>query len=168
MGLSFSADDGHQATGSDSSLTAQNISSSLSTNTGISLETATSQLADNQALNNDATTSNDPSGQTPPMAASGGSNMMNEGTTLAPNGTSSDEDFRLNLFGNDVYPFKWMTWPTIYSWLGPISSVAMVVGCVLPYVPQYITIRKKHSSKGFSTLVCLTLLIANITRIAFW
>lgn len=81
---------------------------------------------------------------------------------------SNDEEFNFNLFGTVIYPFRWMTLPTLYSWLGPISSLAMIIGCVLPYVPQYITIYKNRNCQGFSTFVCLTLLLANILRVAFW
>lgn len=57
---------------------------------------------------------------------------------------------------------------TIWNILGWISSLAMIVGGVLPYVPQYLKIRKTQNADGFSLYVCLTLLIANILRILFW
>lgn len=44
----------------------------------------------------------------------------------------------------------------------------MIIGCVLPYVPQYTTIYRNRDCSGFSTFVCLTLLVANIARLAFW
>lgn len=88
---------------------------------------------------------------------------MNNDTTIA-----SGDEFRLNLFGTYIYPFRWLTLQTLYSWLGPLSSLAMIIGCVLPYVPQYVTIHKSQNYKGFSTYVCLTLLISNILRVAFW
>lgn len=49
-----------------------------------------------------------------------------------------------------------------------ISSLAMVVGGVLPYIPQYMKVKKTGNAEGFSLYVCLTLLIANILRILFW
>ena len=49
-----------------------------------------------------------------------------------------------------------------------ISSLAMIVGGVLPYVPQYFKIKKTQNADGFSLYVCLTLLVANILRILFW
>lgn len=49
-----------------------------------------------------------------------------------------------------------------------LSSCFIVVGGVAPYVPQYIDIAKSRNSEGFSTLVCLILLVANILRILFW
>lgn len=88
--------------------------------------------------------------------------------TIANDDPNSNEDFKLNLFGTYIYPFRWLTLTTLYSWLGPISSLAMIIGCVLPYVPQYITIHKNRNSRGFSKFVCLTLLLANILRVAFW
>lgn len=41
-------------------------------------------------------------------------------------------------------------------------------GGVLPFIPQYQRIRRNRSDRGFSTTVCLILLIANILRIEFW
>lgn len=49
-----------------------------------------------------------------------------------------------------------------------ISSLFIIFGGVLPYLPQYLQIRKERSSEGFSTKVCLVLLVANILRINFW
>ena len=48
------------------------------------------------------------------------------------------------------------------------AASAMVFGGVVPYVPQYWEIKKSGNSEGFSTFVCLTLLIANTLRIEFW
>lgn len=56
----------------------------------------------------------------------------------------------------------------LYSILDYSSSTAVIIGCLLPYVPQYCTIYRNQSCSGFSTYVCLTQLIANILRIAFW
>ncbi|KAM9377257.1 solute carrier family 66 member 2 [Pholidichthys leucotaenia] len=56
---------------------------------------------------------------------------------------------------------SWM----LLSWL---AAFAMVFGGALPYVPQYQEIQKSSNSEGFSTRVCLVLLIANILRIFFW
>ncbi|XP_063681102.1 solute carrier family 66 member 2-like [Bolinopsis microptera] len=49
-----------------------------------------------------------------------------------------------------------------------ISSAFMIFGGALPYIPQYLQMRKENSSEGFSLKVCLVLLTANILRIAFW
>ena len=45
---------------------------------------------------------------------------------------------------------------------------AMVFGGIVPYIPQYRTIRRLRDAEGFSTYVCLVLLVANILRILFW
>lgn len=94
--------------------------------------------------------------------------LINNSTGTVDDPSSMSNDFKLNLFGTYIYPFRWLTLATFYSWLGPISSLAMIVGCVLPYVPQYLTIHKNQNSRGFSKFVCLTLLLANILRVAFW
>ncbi|KAH7642421.1 pq-loop repeat-containing protein 1-like protein [Dermatophagoides farinae] len=49
-----------------------------------------------------------------------------------------------------------------------IFACAMVLGSVVPYIPQYFTIKQTQNTEGFSLYVCLTLLIANILRIMFW
>ncbi|XP_034391859.1 solute carrier family 66 member 2 isoform X2 [Cyclopterus lumpus] len=55
-----------------------------------------------------------------------------------------------------------------WSLLSLMASCLMVFGGALPYVPQYQDIQKSSNSDGFSTRVCLVLLIANILRIFFW
>ncbi|XP_056908729.1 solute carrier family 66 member 2 isoform X4 [Takifugu flavidus] len=54
---------------------------------------------------------------------------------------------------------------TPLSWL---VSCLMVFGGALPYIPQYQEIQRIGNSEGFSTRVCLLLLVANILRIFFW
>ncbi|MEQ2175406.1 hypothetical protein GOODEAATRI_017660 [Goodea atripinnis] len=56
------------------------------------------------------------------------------------------------------------------SWtlLSLFSSFLMVFGGALPYIPQYQEIQRSSNTEGFSTRVCLVLLIANILRIFFW
>ncbi|KAK6479886.1 solute carrier family 66 member 2-like [Huso huso] len=56
------------------------------------------------------------------------------------------------------------SWPLL-SWL---ASCIMVFGGVVPYVPQYQEILRTSNTEGFSTRVCLVLLVANILRIFFW
>ncbi|TNN85048.1 PQ-loop repeat-containing protein 1 [Liparis tanakae] len=55
-----------------------------------------------------------------------------------------------------------------WSLLSFMASCLMVFGGALPYVPQYQDIQRSSNSDGFSTRVCLLLLIANILRIFFW
>lgn len=109
------------------------------------------------------------------MNDSSANDVTSQGATIAaanvtgsPVPPETSDEFKFDFFGTYIYPFRWMSLPTLYSWLSPLSSVAMIVGCVLPYVPQYLTIYKTRNCSGFSTFVCLTLLISNILRIAFW
>lgn len=52
--------------------------------------------------------------------------------------------------------------------VGGAAAAAMVVGGVIPYVPQYRQIKQSQDADGFSLMVCLTLLVANTLRILFW
>ncbi|XP_063882214.1 solute carrier family 66 member 2-like isoform X3 [Scylla paramamosain] len=52
--------------------------------------------------------------------------------------------------------------------VGGISSLAMMFGGVVPYIPQYLEIRRTENTEGFSLYVCLVLLVANTLRILFW
>lgn len=58
------------------------------------------------------------------------------------------------------------------EWLIPVvtffASSAMVFGGVVPFIPQYLMIRRTRSYEGFNTMVCFSLLTANILRILFW
>ncbi|KAM4028021.1 solute carrier family 66 member 2-like isoform 1-T7 [Anomaloglossus baeobatrachus] len=56
-------------------------------------------------------------------------------------------------------------WWRVLSWA---SSFFLVFGGMLPYIPQYMEIRRTCNTDGFSTWVCFVLLIANILRIFFW
>ncbi|VDN13144.1 unnamed protein product [Dibothriocephalus latus] len=49
-----------------------------------------------------------------------------------------------------------------------VLPLFIVFGGALPYIPQYLEIKSLENSDGFSSFVCLTLLVANILRIAFW
>lgn len=53
----------------------------------------------------------------------------------------------------------------IVTW---VAIMAMVLGGVVPYIPQYRKIWRTQDAHGFSTFVCLVLLIANVLRITFW
>ncbi|KAK5911614.1 hypothetical protein CgunFtcFv8_005774 [Champsocephalus gunnari] len=48
-----------------------------------------------------------------------------------------------------------------------VAAGAMVFGGLVPYIPQYRDIRRTQNAEGFSTYVCLVLLVANILRILF-
>ena len=56
----------------------------------------------------------------------------------------------------------------VSSMISFLASGAMVIGGVVPFIPQYRVIRRTRSVEGFSTYVCFTLLVANILRILFW
>jgi len=47
-------------------------------------------------------------------------------------------------------------------------SCSIVFGGAVPFIFQYLEIRKRKSAAGFSLLVCLALCISNILRIGFW
>ena len=49
-----------------------------------------------------------------------------------------------------------------------VAVGAMIFGGIVPYIPQYRTIRRIRDAEGFSTYVCLVLLVANVLRILFW
>ncbi|XP_052866134.1 solute carrier family 66 member 2 isoform X2 [Anopheles cruzii] len=57
---------------------------------------------------------------------------------------------------------------TVGHLVGWTSASFMVVGGVLPYIPQYRQIKQTQDPEGFSLHVCLALLIANTLRILFW
>ena len=57
---------------------------------------------------------------------------------------------------------------TLSHMISFIASAFMIFGGIVPYVPQYRIIQRSRNATGFSSLVCLALLIANILRILFW
>lgn len=74
-------------------------------------------------------------------------------------------DFILPIMEADDW--KWLVAPVqqLISWG---ASAAIVFGGVVPYIPQYRDIKRTQNTEGFSTYVCLVLLVANILRILFW
>lgn len=67
----------------------------------------------------------------------------------------------------DAQGLDWLLVPLqqLVSWG---AAGAIVFGGVVPYIPQYRDIRRTQNAEGFSTYVCLVLLMANILRILFW
>ncbi|KAM8783346.1 solute carrier family 66 member 2 isoform 2-T3 [Rhynchonycteris naso] len=67
----------------------------------------------------------------------------------------------------DAQGLDWLLVPLhqLVSWG---AAGAIVFGGVVPYIPQYRDIRRTQNAEGFSTYVCLVLLVANILRILFW
>jgi len=49
-----------------------------------------------------------------------------------------------------------------------VAPFLMIFGGIAPFIPQYLLIYKNKHCDGFSTFVCLNLLISNILRICFW
>ena len=68
-------------------------------------------------------------------------------------------------FQYDYPDFSAINIVTLMSWA---ASCAMIFGGVVPYIPQYLDIYSTSNTEGFSTYVCLALLVANILRILFW
>lgn len=66
--------------------------------------------------------------------------------------------------------FSYITMPelTLTNLIRIGSASAMIFGGIPPFIPQYRDIRRTKNAEGFSTFVCLNLLIANILRIMFW
>lgn len=60
------------------------------------------------------------------------------------------------------------TMAIIYNIVTFGCEMAMIFGGVVPYIPQYLAIKKSKTTKGFSLYVCLALIVANILRILFW
>ncbi|XP_032891670.1 solute carrier family 66 member 2-like [Amblyraja radiata] len=60
--------------------------------------------------------------------------------------------------------------PSDLAWffLSWVATFFMVFGGALPYIPQYREIQRSGNTEGFSTHVCLVLLVANILRLFFW
>ncbi|XP_072374011.1 solute carrier family 66 member 2 [Scyliorhinus torazame] len=55
-----------------------------------------------------------------------------------------------------------------WSLLSWTSSFLMVFGGAVPYIPQYRHIQRSGNAEGFSTRVCLLMLLASILRLFFW
>ena len=93
--------------------------------------------------------------------------------TAAINGSSDALSFNLTdaMAGDDEKSVSFDAedlWRMVVAIVTFGSEVAMVVGGVVPYIPQFLSIRQKRSTKGFSLYVCLALLVANTLRILFW
>ncbi|CAF0774640.1 unnamed protein product [Rotaria sordida] len=56
----------------------------------------------------------------------------------------------------------------VLTFLRIFAQAFIIFGGVIPYIPQYLVIHRTRNAEGFSSYVCLTLLIANIIRIEFW
>ena len=84
-------------------------------------------------------------------------------TAISPNRMAQFAHAFKEQFGyKDWSSFNLMT---LISWT---ASGAMIFGGVVPYIPQSYDIYASKDTEGFSTYVCLALLVANILRILFW
>jgi len=70
-----------------------------------------------------------------------------------------------NKLGAASFEVPELTLSNLVSW---VAATAMIFGGVVPFIPQYLDIRKTQNAEGFSTYVCLALLVANTLRILFW
>lgn len=61
-----------------------------------------------------------------------------------------------------------ITLASLTDLVGFVASLFMIFGGVVPYIPQYQMINRSRNAQGFSTYVCLSLLVANVLRILFW
>lgn len=57
---------------------------------------------------------------------------------------------------------------SLYVAVTYVAGALMIFGGTVPYIPQYLEIQNSGNAEGFSTYVCLTLLVANTLRIMFW
>jgi len=74
-----------------------------------------------------------------------------------------------SLRGDYVAEYDFDFWSSLIVQLATIGcELAMVFGGVVPYIPQYLQIKEKQTTQGFSLHVCLALLMANTLRILFW
>lgn len=80
---------------------------------------------------------------------------------------TSRADSAVSVLAMEAEGLGWLLVPLhqLVSW---VAAGAMVFGGVVPYIPQYRDIRRTQNADGFSTHVCLVLLVANILRILFW
>ncbi|CAF3547028.1 unnamed protein product [Rotaria sp. Silwood1] len=85
----------------------------------------------------------------------------NENLTTTLNESSTDNE--ISIFHKRTHvPTAFITFLRIFA------QAFLIFGGVIPYIPQYLVIKRTRNAEGFSNYVCLTLLIANIIRIEFW
>lgn len=79
-------------------------------------------------------------------------------------GGSGDKQLLLKMMDEELLDQLVSGFGILVTW---VAAGAMIFGGVVPYVPQYRHIRRSQNAEGFSTYVCLVLLVANILRILF-
>ena len=94
------------------------------------------------------------------------SNLTNPLEKMSPEFSQFVDETGLEENGNNI---EWLTLDLSFTSLTSfLASTGMVFGAVVPYIPQYLEIKRTQNSSGFSTYVCLALIAANILRIIFW
>lgn len=63
----------------------------------------------------------------------------------------------------EVYIFGVLRWS-----IKATADLMMCLGGLIPFLPQYVYIRRNGLSDGFSPNVCVALLISNVLRLFFW
>ena len=92
-------------------------------------------------------------------------NLLKNPLITGDNTHNKEKDSVLNIANESLKNVNLSTLSQIISF---IASAFMVFGGIVPYVPQYRIIQRSRNASGFSNLVCLALLVANILRILFW
>ena len=67
-----------------------------------------------------------------------------------------------------LYDVEHSNWAYAVNIISSFSELAMIFGGIVPYIPQYLSIKRSGNTKGFSLYVCLALIVANTLRILFW
>jgi len=49
-----------------------------------------------------------------------------------------------------------------------LSKCFIMFGGIVPFIPQYLEIMNTQDAQGFSTYVCLVVVVSNVLRIAYW
>ncbi|CAF3998395.1 unnamed protein product [Rotaria sp. Silwood2] len=88
----------------------------------------------------------------------------NENLTTTSNESSTENE--IPIFHKPKYMSRVPT--SLIIFLRLCAQAFIIFGGVIPYIPQYLVIKRTRNAEGFSNYVCLTLLIANIIRIEFW
>lgn len=81
------------------------------------------------------------------------------------NNVTFPDAFRVIVAMDELFEDYGLSIQQLISW---VSVLFMIVGGVIPYIPQYREIRRSDDAEGFSLHVCLALLVANTLRIIFW
>ena len=87
---------------------------------------------------------------------------MDDGLAAAVAGAGADPESAA------TQPWEEQVVSLVLQTVSVVSAGAMVLGGAVPYIPQYLEIKRSQNTDGFSLFVCLALLLANTLRILFW